>query len=94
MNVRKKISRENVKSKILGQGNKIMSGTFAKKDGSIRQMNFRLGVHFGKEVGPGTAEKDENSYVTVYDMNTDGYRNINLKTMKTMSIEGEKYRVV
>ncbi len=90
----KKISRLNVKSKIQSQGNKIMSCTFKKVNGDSRQMNFRLGVHFGKEIGPGTAEKDENSYVTVYDMNTDGYRNVNISTMIALKISGEQYEIV
>jgi len=90
----KKISRLNVKSKIQAQGNKIMSCTFKKADGQSRQMNFRLGVHLGKTLGPNKTMSDERTIVTVYDMNTGGYRNINVATMTELKISGDKYEIV
>ncbi len=90
----RKITKENVKIKIQAQGNRIMSGTFTKKNGQQRTMNFRLGVHLGKVLGPSKTEAEDRSYMTVYDMQMDGYKTINLRTMSRVKISGIQYQVI
>jgi cytochrome c len=63
-------------------GNKIFSVIFTKKDGSERKMLCRLGVK--KHLKGGTKKYDAESLnmVTVYSLDSKGYRTINLNTLK------------
>lgn len=63
---------------------KIFTVFFRKKDGSLREMNCRMGVkkylRSGKPT-PSTTSHIE-KYVTVYDMKSKGYRTVNLETLE------------
>lgn len=70
-------------------GGKIFTVTFVKKDGSIREMNARLGVKKGvKGVGM-SYDPIERGLLPVYDMQRDGFRMINCKTIKKIVHKGE-----
>ena len=88
-----KIARENVREKITGQKNKLMSCVFVKKDGTDRKMTFRLGVKQFLKGGQNKVEAEDRSYVTVYDMKAKGYKTLNLRTLKEIKIQGVKYEV-
>lgn len=90
----RKIARENVKVKIQGQKNKLMSGVFVKKDSTERKMTFRLGVKKDLRGGSNKVEAEDRSYLTVYDMKAKGYRTLNLRTLKEIKISGVRYDVV
>ena len=61
--------------RILNSNGKIFTVEFTKKDGTIRIMNCRLGVT--KYLKGGSSTLDPNKFITVYDMQSKGYRAIN-----------------
>jgi len=65
---------------------KFMTVTFVKKDGSIRVLNGRLGVT--KYLKGGKSTLDPNKYVTLYDVQSKGYRAVNRDTIISVSIGG------
>lgn len=66
--------------------------TFTKKDGSLRVMNCRLGVKKYLKGGKNTTQAYE-KFLTVFDTNADGYRNVNLETVLRLSLGGKDYSV-
>ena len=64
----------NLAIKLLNTNGKIVTVTFTKKDGSIRVMNCRLGVT--KHFKGGASTLDPEKYITVYDLQSQGYRAI------------------
>jgi hypothetical protein len=90
----REIARENVKTKLKTQGNKIMSCIFIKKDQTERKMTFRFGVKKYLKGGSNKVEAEDRSYITVYDMKAQGYRTLNLRTLKQVKIAGLQYKVV
>lgn len=64
----------NLAIKLLNTNGKIVTVTFTKKDGSIRVMNCRLGVT--KHLKGGESTLNPNKYITVYDLQSKGYRAI------------------
>ena len=91
--MRKKLAREKVQSRIAGQGNKVFCVTFTKKDGTDRKMVARLGVKKGLKGGENKVVKPDNSYMTVYDMQKQAYRTLNLRTIKNIKLSGVAYDV-
>jgi len=73
-------------------GSSIFNVKFVKKDGTLRSMNCRLKVHKHLKGGKNTTEHIS-KYLTVYDMQKQGYRNINLETIQELTILGHKYAV-
>lgn len=64
---------------------KFFTVVFVKKDGSTRSMNCRLGVKRHLRGGNSTTEHKP-ELITVYDVKTEGYRNINLLTVKQIRL--------
>lgn len=66
---------------------KFFSAQFTKKDGSIRTINGRCGVH--KHLKPSAKEAAydprELGYLPVYDVQSKGYRLVNLQTIITVN---------
>ena len=58
---------------------KFFTVSFIKKDGTTRVMNCRLGVT--KHLKGGVSTLDASQYLTVYDMQAEGYRAVNLSTI-------------
>ena len=71
---------------------KVFSCSFVKKDGSIRKMVARLGVHKNLKGGR-SAAGIHNNYITVYDMVKGAYRMINLETIITLRANRQSYEV-
>jgi len=70
--------------------NTIFSVTFIKKDGSERTMVARLHVKKGLN-GKGMAYNPvEKGLLPVWDMQKNGFRMINLKTVTELKIKGEE----
>jgi hypothetical protein len=91
----KKIARENTRKFIKKAAKKeIVSGVFIKKDGSERTMTFRLGVKKNLQGGENKVERLDRPYMTVFDMQKDDYRTVNLRTLKRITVNGVTYEVV
>ena len=70
--------------------NTIFSVTFIKKDGSVRTMVARLHVKKGLN-GKGMAYNPvDKGLLPVWDMQKNGFRMINLKTVTELKIKGEE----
>ena len=74
-------SSDELKAMIKSTKGRFFSCTFIKKDGSIRNMNCRVGVHKGVK-GVGRKFGTPN-LVTVFDAQAKEYRMINVDTMLT-----------
>lgn len=72
---------------------KFFTVEFIKKDGTIRQMNARLGVTKHLQGGELKYSPNDLGYVTVYDVKTKGYRTINLNTLTSLKVNGITYNV-
>jgi hypothetical protein len=66
-------------TKILESNGRIFTVTFLKKDGTIRTLNGRIGVT--KYLKGGTSTLNPEEYITVYDLQSKGYRAINRSTI-------------
>ena len=74
----------------------IFSVTFTKKDGSVREMNCRLGVSKGVKGTATSAQKNADfvhDTMTVYDVKNKGFRKINLNSVTSVKMRGVKFNV-
>lgn len=70
---------------------KVFSVCFYKKDGSLRTLQGRLGVH--KDIkGKGSTVAKHSEYICVYEMHNN-YRNVNLNTISSVTFGKIKYKV-
>ena len=67
-------------------GNKFVTITFIKKDGSERTINGRFGVK--KYLNGGKSTLDPEKYLTIYSLADEGYRAINRETILRVAIGG------
>lgn len=74
-------------------GSQYVSLEFIKKDGSTRKMNGQFGVTKHLKGGVNNTVKPDNAYMTIYDVQSKGYRTINLETIKTLRVGGVNYEV-
>lgn len=88
-----KITKKEALKKIRQSNGKLFGVTFIKKNGSLRDMNCRLGVQKGvKGVGM-SYNPSEYNLICVFDVKKDSFRMINLKTITRLSISGQTYEV-
>jgi hypothetical protein len=71
---------------------KIFTITFKKKDGTLRKLNGRLGVHFGKKLSKPTTS-NHYKYIVVYDMQKQAYRNVNMDTIQSLTMLSKHFEV-
>ena len=71
---------------ILNSGGKFVTVTFTKKDGSLRTLTGRMGVTKHLKGGVSTLNADQ--YVTIYDIQNNGYRAVNRSTIQSVKCEG------
>ena len=76
--------------KKISENGKIFSVIFTKKDGSERKMVCRLGVKRYLSGGKNPVHHIP-KYLTVYDIQAKGYRNINFDTLKCAKGNGQEY---
>ena len=70
-------------------GNKIFSATFIKKDGTTRKILCRLGVKKHLKGGQKKYDAESLNYLTVYSLDKQAYRTINLNTLTQIKANGE-----
>lgn len=70
---------------------KIMTVTFVKQDGTVRELNGRIKVtkHL-KNTGENTKTVDRSKYIVMYDLKKKGYRSVNRETILSVKIDGVK----
>jgi|TARA_R110000868_G_scaffold207866_1_gene456905 hypothetical protein len=68
---------------------KFVSVTFTKKDGSTRVLVGRLGVTKGLKGGKSTLDPEK--FITIFDVQADGYRAINRETIQSVRIDGKEF---
>ncbi len=90
----RRLNRWKVGSIIKNTNGKIFSAKFVKKNGDIRDITCRLETETGKKGTGVSPEKLDNPYICVYDMQKEGYRLINLQTIRSIKAEREEYLVV
>jgi hypothetical protein len=90
----KKITLENAEKLINQTNNQFFSVSFVKTGGTLRHMTCRLGVKKGIK-GTGQAfEPKEYELLTVYDLQSKGYRMIRLETLQSVTVDGQTFAVV
>ena len=88
------ISKATAKDMIQNSKGKIFTTTYIKKDNSTRVMNCRLEVKKGV-TGEGLKyNPDEYNLIPVYDMQSRGFRMVNIDTLVSLSIANETYEVI
>lgn len=90
----KKITQEQAAELMKSTEGRIFSVTFQKKDGSERDMVCRLGVTKHLKGGELAYEPAEYDLMTVFDLQKNGYRMINLDTVKRVKVDGEEFQVL
>ena len=83
-----RISRAKVKDFIVSN-KKIIGAKNVKKDGTLRSWSFRADVDRTKG-GNKPYNDDDFGYLTVWDMNKNGYRTLDLNTLIELTIDKEK----
>jgi hypothetical protein len=66
--------------------------TFVKKDGSVRKMNGRFGVHKGTKGNIATSEHIQNLLV-FRDVHKREFRHINVETILSIKSNGKTYTI-
>jgi hypothetical protein len=74
-------------------GSKIFSVVFQKKDGTLREMVCRLGVTKHLKGGEMNYDPEQKNYLVVFDMQSEGYRTININTLKKIKLDGVSYDI-
>jgi hypothetical protein len=74
-------------------GNKIFSVEFIKKNGTLRKMVCRLGVKKHLKGGELGYDPEALNYLTVFDLQSEEYRTINVNTLKSITFEGITYEI-
>lgn len=89
-----KITQENAEQLIKQTNGAIFGVKFRKADGTLREMTARLGV--SKHVkGKGLAfDPSEYELLPVFDMESQGYRMLRLTALKSLTVDGQTFKVV
>ncbi len=89
-----KITQEMAHKLIQSTNGKVFSVVFTKKDGSEREMTCRLGVKKHLKGGELAYDPKEYDLVSVFDMSAEGYRMVNMATLRQIKVDGEAYQGV
>lgn len=81
-----KLETELIKKEL---GNKIFTITFTKKDGTLRKLKGRLGVTKALQGGEKKYDDKDYNYLTVFDLEKNAYRTVNLNTVKEIKYKGK-----
>jgi len=76
----------NLASIVENSNGKIFRVSFVKKDGSVRHLIGRLGVTKCLKGGKKTVSEDQ--YLTVYDLQKQGYRSVNKDSIIEVAFRG------
>jgi hypothetical protein len=72
---------------------RIFSAEFTKKDGDTKVANGRFNVTAHLKGGEPAYDREAAGVLCYYDINSKGYRNINLAGLKWVQVDGEKVAV-
>lgn len=89
----KVLSRVRLEGKLKDNNGKFFACEFLRKDGSLRKMSCRTGVKKHLKGGKNNSQKDSNGLIVVWDREVEQYRTLNLETVISINMRGEKYRV-
>lgn len=87
------ITLKEAKKEIFKTKGKIFKATFRKKDGTFRKMVCRLGVKKDLKGKGLKFNPDKYNLLSVYDMEKQAYRFVNLNTLMYLTLAGKKYKV-
>lgn len=95
MKTLKEISLKEAEYIIRSTKGKVFSVRFYKKDGTLRTLQGRLGVHKDLKgiLGKGSTIVKHPEYICVYEMHN-SYRNVNLNTISSVTFGKITYKVV
>lgn len=88
--------RNILKSMIKATNGLMFSVVFIKKDKSLREMVCRLGVekHLAHPKGVGSNNQEHcSNLITVFDMQSNGYRSINLDTVQSFKCGSKVWNI-
>ncbi len=88
------LHRVNLKNFMLGCKGKFLGIDFIKLDGLERTIVGRLGVRAHLKGGKNNVEADDRPYLVMYDMQSRGYRTVNLSTTLRIRVNGMVYDIV
>jgi NTP pyrophosphatase (non-canonical NTP hydrolase) len=88
------IHRANLRTFLEAQDGKFVGITYAKKDGSTRKLNGRLGVFKHLKGGSNNVEALDRSYLVLFDVKASGYRTVDLATASFVRALGTQYAVI
>lgn len=89
-NIKQNITELNFIVNNCGENGRIFTVDFYKKNGKLRKMNCRFGVSKYLKGGINATAHIE-KYVNVFDLKAQGYRKINLETIKRIAGRGFVY---
>lgn len=72
-------------------GDAFFGVTFVKKDDTVREMNCRRGVKKHLKGGELKYSPRERNLLSVYDVQAEGYRMVNVETLLEIRHEGTRY---
>jgi hypothetical protein len=81
--------KEYYRDLIRSSNGKIFHVEYFKKGGEFRKMNARIGVKKGVNGKGLKYDPFEKGYLVAFDMEKDGFRNINLNTIQSISLVKE-----
>ena len=89
-----KINRNKLETFLSRTEGRIFTADFIKKDGTLRKLNCRKGVHSYTKGGVNKTVKDSNAYITLFDMQLRSYRTLNLSSVKEVRYQKNTYVIV
>lgn len=88
-------TRTDALSLIQERKNQIQACKFVKRtDGTIREMNFRLGVKKYLKGGDAAYSFEEKKLIPVYDMQAKGYRSIPIEGITEIALHGNWVKII
>ena len=91
------ISKSKATDLIKGSKGKFIAVRFVKKNGEVRDLNGRMGVHKSKYApltGQGLAyNPDDYGLVGIFAAQKKAYRMVNINTLSQLTVDGESYDV-
>lgn len=88
------IKRTKVEAFLKGLNGKVFGVDFIKKNGQFRRLTGRLDVVAPLKGGENKVEVLDRPYITVFEIQTKGYRNVNLDTIKRVRANNSVYDVI
>ena len=87
------INRKKALEKIYASYGHVFFAEFVKKDGTVRPMTARLGVHEGVNGKGMRYDPLKRGLLPVWDMDIREWRMVNLNTLQRLSVDHERYFV-